>query len=397
MIANELSDRTPDAPVETAFPPEVRETDCSFSLIGRFRTGGPISIAPLNRTPFTIGRRSENMLCLPDTTVSSRHAVVYENEDGLFVSDLNSTNGTFLNGRRIADARSLEDGDLLQFGNAVVRLTAESPNTTNATESYDVADDALAIVQFGRILKTRDIRPHLQPIVEFDTKNVVAFEVLARSQYVGLRNAASLFRAAAQLNAEVTLSQMSRMAGLWAASRIPSGRTIFLNTHPTEINDPSLLESLLELRERWPQQKVVIEIHEAAVTDLARLHEIKSALADLGMGLAFDDFGSGQARLRELVNVRPDYVKFDIGMIENIGSAELAQHRMIETLVRMTLDLGIIPLAEGVETQNQCDLCAEAGFLLGQGYLFGVPRAAKHFIRDDAGNDDEDTEPLNEE
>lgn len=383
------SDARPnDEPAGPSSSPEVTETESSFSLIGRFRAGGPVSIVTVNRTPFTIGRKPENMLCLADRTVSSKHAVISERNAALYLHDLNSTNGTFLNGRRISGTQRLEDGDLLQFGNAVLRVTAESGDTTNATECHDVTDDALAIVQFGRLLKKRDIRPHLQPIVQIDTMKQVAFEVLARSRYVGLRNAASLFRAAAHLNAEITLSQMSRMAGMWAAGRLPPETKIFLNTHPSEINDPSLLESLLELRERWPEQPVVIEIHEAAVTDMPRLSALKSALLDLDMGLAFDDFGSGQARLRELVNVRPDYVKFDIGMIENTEAIEHAQQRVTQTLVRMTLDLGVVPLAEGVETQAQRDFCVNAGFVLGQGYYFGVPKPAKYWVRESEGRSD---------
>ena len=45
------------------------------------------------------------------------------------------------------------------------------------------------------------------------------------------------------------------------------------------------------------------------------------AFAELQIGLAYDDFGAGQARLVELVDVPPDYLKFDMKLVQNLQSA----------------------------------------------------------------------------
>ena len=66
---------------------------------------------------------------------------------------------------------------------------------------------------------------------------------------------------------------------------------------------------------------MTIEIHEAAATDLPPLVEFGKLLHDLDMQLAFDDFGSGHARLLELTETSPDYVKFDIALIRGIDHA----------------------------------------------------------------------------
>lgn len=91
------------------------------------------------------------------------------------------------------------------------------------------------------------------------------------------------------------------------------------------------------------------------------------------MSLAFDDFGAGQARLTELVEVHPEYLKFDMSLIRSIDQAPKDKVQMVRSLVHMAADLGIIPLAEGVETQGERDACVDIGFQLGQGYLFGKP------------------------
>lgn len=380
-----------DSSISLEMPGDLAST-MMFSLEGRFRPNGPISLIPIRNAEFTVGRKPDNSLTLSDSTVSSHHAVIEQVSGFLFLRDLGSTNGTFVNGRRIDEPQRVASGDLIQFGAAVMRVVANTGQTTGATESSDVSDDALALMQFGRIMQRRDIHPHLQPIVEMDTEKTIAFEALARSQYAGLRTAESLFKAATQLNAESSLSQIARMAGMWVAERLPAEKILFLNTHPNEVVDPELLPSLRKLRERWPNRPVVIEIHEATVTDMERLREIKEGLTELGMSLAFDDFGAGQARLRELVDVRPDYVKFDIGLLEHVGEVSHPQRRMTKTLVQMTRDLGVIPLAEGVETGKQSEFCKDAGFTLGQGYLYGRPEAAKRWIQgteqDVAGGED---------
>lgn len=70
-----------------------------------------------------IGRSEEGEVVLVDPSVSRAHAVVEIGRGGAFVRDLGSTNGTFLNGRRI-EAESLRDGDELRFGNTRMRFEA---------------------------------------------------------------------------------------------------------------------------------------------------------------------------------------------------------------------------------------------------------------------------------
>ena len=73
----------------------------------------------------SVGRGSDNDLCLNDSSVSKIHAALVMNREGtLLVADTGSTNGTYINGRRIAygEARQIEDGDVLGFGDIEVRL-----------------------------------------------------------------------------------------------------------------------------------------------------------------------------------------------------------------------------------------------------------------------------------
>ena len=64
----------------------------------------------------TAGRHPASDIFLDDVTVSRRHAVMSETDDGFTIEDLGSLNGTFLNRRRIESAETLEDGDEIQVG-----------------------------------------------------------------------------------------------------------------------------------------------------------------------------------------------------------------------------------------------------------------------------------------
>lgn len=63
------------------------------------------------------------------------------------------------------------------------------------------------------------------------------------------------------------------------------------------------------------------------------MSDIKNHLHALKVGLAFDDFGAGQARLLELSEVSPDILKFDICLIHDIDSTSPARQHMVEMLV----------------------------------------------------------------
>jgi hypothetical protein len=72
---------------------------------------------PLNSAPVTVGRGGQNDLVLTgDEFASARHARIEVRGDGAWVQDLESTNGTFVNGARVAGARRLEAGDVLRVG-----------------------------------------------------------------------------------------------------------------------------------------------------------------------------------------------------------------------------------------------------------------------------------------
>jgi EAL domain-containing protein (putative c-di-GMP-specific phosphodiesterase class I) len=189
-----------------------------------------------------------------------------------------------------------------------------------------------------------------------------------------------MFAAAARLDQQAALSRLLRWEGVCVGAGLPAGLNLFVNTHPTEIVTDELVASLTELRERFPTQRLTIEIHEAAVTDIDALVHFRAFLRDLRIQLAFDDFGSGQARLVELTETSPDFVKFDMKLIRGIHQASARRQRMLSSLVRLVRDLGIATVAEGVELADEAAVCGQLGFDLAQGFYFGRPAPLAEWI-----------------
>lgn len=329
---------------------------------------------PIKKPIFLIGRNHDSDLALSVPTVSSRHAEIRIRGDSLTVTDLGSTNGTFVNGVRIEHEQPIRGGDLVLLADVALRIERQDAEIFSRTQHEDVYDQALALVQFDRLLNEKKAIPYYQPIVDLKNDGAICgYEVLGRSSLIGVETPYAMFKAAAKLNLEVQLSTMLRWVGIEHSLKFGIPQHLYVNTHPRELGNVELVESLEQVRKLHPNLPLTLEIHEGAITDVPMMAELRRQLRGLDIKLAYDDFGAGQARLVELIKVQPDVLKFDIRLIKNIDKAPLPQQQMIESLVKMVNDLGVIPLAEGVETLNESVYCNDLGFVYGQGFFYGKP------------------------
>ena len=88
------------------------------------KTGAQTRSFPLSMETQTIGRSPKNNIVITDPVVSTFHARIDRARDGFTVVDLTSTNGTFLNGKRIAEAL-LKPGDEVQVGSVKLSYLEE--------------------------------------------------------------------------------------------------------------------------------------------------------------------------------------------------------------------------------------------------------------------------------
>lgn len=352
-------------------------------LTGQTDDSDQVRLIPIRVTPFTIGRRSDSGLCLRHNCVSKKHAELQVVQDELWIQDAGSTNGTYVNGEPINAQVKLCPGDLVQFATVVFRIGRSEHSFEDiadvGTIHEDTCDQALAMVQLERLISERAVVPFFQPIVDLQTPTQlkIGYEVLGRSPVYGLSSPKEMFRTASQLNLETELSRVFRSQGLELAQSTSPSTALFFNTHPVELLGPGLEKSLQELRSLDQERPFVLEIHEAAVTNSEMIQSLRDQLNELRIQLAFDDFGAGQARLLELADVRPDYIKFDMKLIQGIHQAPPSRQQVVALLVRMVNELDIVPIAEGVETEEDHEVLCQMGVKLGQGFHYGRPKAIK--------------------
>jgi EAL domain-containing protein (putative c-di-GMP-specific phosphodiesterase class I) len=253
-----------------------------------------------------------------------------------------------------------------------------SRDTENVTAM--AGDRALALIQFDKLMEGQGIVPFFQPIVRLQDIETVGYEILGRSSLFGLNTPLQMFQMAEQLDLQNELSQLFRREGVRAGIQLERQPNLFLNMHPLELTSSRLVDTLGELREISSAHPITLEIHEAAVTDVSSMRKLKGTLRDLDIDLAYDDFGAGQTRLVELVEACPDYLKFDMRMIENIHQAPASRQRMLAALVTMVRDLGITTIAECVEHDAESEACRQLGFDLAQGFLYGKPASVEHYL-----------------
>ena len=275
---------------------DLSQTDkVTWLLNGQLQEDEPVRSIRIAMSPFTVGRKNGTALTIDNPSVSGKHAELTLEDGSLYVRDLGSTNGTFVNGLRINTPCKIKHGDLVQFAQIVFRAGIQTELRDSRTVQDDAADRALALIQFDKLMTERAVTPHFQPIVKMADQESIGYELLGRSRLFGLTSPQAMFSAAAVLDLEAELSRILRYEGIRSAGPLGTEPLIFVNTHPAEMAEPALLEfSLRELRDLAPECKIVLEIHEAAVTQVVQMRELRAALKDMDIGLAYDDFGAGK-------------------------------------------------------------------------------------------------------
>ena len=340
-----------------------------------------LRLMPIQPLPFRIGRRPGLELVLPSHRVSKLHAEIFEQDGVLKIRDLQSRNGTFVNHRSVSESE-IADGDILHFGDFEFRIGRRTykaeRDDSSETATFMPFSLSRQFLEGGRDLKElieqRAVGVELQPIVRMPGASVAAFEALGRGLHPALpKNPVELLRIAESIGAEVELSRLMRRRAVELSAGNPGVAALFLNTHPSELQSPGLVDSMEELRSLAPHLDLTLEIHESALAQPAAIAVLREQLSEINVGLAYDDFGAGQARLLELAEAPPHYLKFDRRFIVGIDQAPPSRRRLVASLVAAARELLVKTVAEGVETAAEAEVCARLGFTHAQGFHFGPP------------------------
>jgi EAL domain-containing protein (putative c-di-GMP-specific phosphodiesterase class I)/CheY-like chemotaxis protein len=213
-----------------------------------------------------------------------------------------------------------------------------------------------------------------QPIVRAADGQLAAHEALVRTGEPAFPDPGALLAAAERLG---RVSDVGRAVRARVASRfdaLEDGQQVFVNLHAQDLSDECLYASgdALSLRAR----SVVLEITERAALDsVPDLRSRIAALRRIGYRIAVDDLGAGYAGLNSFAALEPDVAKLDLALVRDVDREPVKRH-IVGSMTSLCKELGILVVAEGVETTRERDALVELGCDLLQGFLFGLPAAA---------------------
>ena len=230
--------------------------------------------------------------------------------------------------------------------------------------------------ELRQALEAGEIVMHYQPIVDDTSSLVVGFEALMRwnhptrgwvgpAEFLGLAESSDLI---GDLGA-FALTEATRTAATWAD---PAAPYVTVNLSARQFYDDDLTTVVISaLRASGlAASRLVLEVAEhVALQDPNRSASIIAELAELGVGVAIDQFGSGLSSLAYLMNLQLQFVKIDQSFVRpthGIGYNEA----LVGFIVALGEQHGVSVVAEGVETIDQFDRLRDAGCRLSQGFFF---------------------------
>ena len=220
-------------------------------------------------------------------------------------------------------------------------------------------------------LVDRTFHPVFQPIVELTTGAVIGYEALTR--FADGTRPDRRFADAAAVGLGIELEAATLTAALGAAEALPPDRWVSLNVSPEFLLDPIRPRAVLARR---GERSIVLEITEhVAIEDYAKFRKAVETLGS-SVGFAVDDAGSGYASFRHILELRPDYVKLDIGLVHEIDRDDVRQ-ALVAGIVYFAERTGCKLVAEGVETEGERARLQRLGVEYGQGYLLARPAPAE--------------------
>jgi EAL domain-containing protein (putative c-di-GMP-specific phosphodiesterase class I) len=341
--------------------------------------------------PFRVGRLPGLSLTLSSDSVSKEHAELFLEDGQLRVFDLSSKNGTFVNGERVEQSH-LHEGDILHIAQVEYRLgrqeieggdehTIDAPTRKVTLSNVGLPQQFVeGVRELPQLLEERMVTALFQPIMSLPSGAVAGYEALGRGRHPRLPEPPlELFRIAAGAgeSAVADLSRVFREKALELVEARPSLRALFLNIHPAELEQPNLVDAIVGAQKQASRFRLTLEVPEGALDDIEAVEHLRTLLSRSGVGLAYDDFGAGQARLLELAQVPPHYLKFDMSLVRGIDSAPRERRRLLTSLVSVARDLLVYTVAEGVETAEEADVCMRIGFTHAQGLYFGRPGSGR--------------------
>lgn len=239
---------------------------------------------------------------------------------------------------------------------------------------------------FDRAMEQNEFELVYQPIIQINGKSLHKVEALIRwNDPVKGRISPADFIPLAESYGKIV--PLTRWVMTHAVQQVLVWRETIDPNFQISVNmPPAFLEWFADRRSdalAWltaldsPQKGVVLEITEGAFLNVTNeILEVLSVLKNMGFEIALDDFGVGYSCFAQLDRLPLDSLKIDKSLVDHIETTP-SKRTVCNTIIKMGHELGFKVVAEGVETQGQADMLADAKVDFIQGYVFAKPMSVK--------------------
>ena len=263
-----------------------------------------------------------------------------------------------------------------------------------------IQTDALSftIEEIVQGIRNDEFEPFFQPKVELASGRIKGAEALARWRHPqkGIVAPYAFVGPLEDHNQidKLTWLILSKSVDFCREWRTNSGLDVSVSVNVSakslaDVNFADRVSELVKCR-NLDCRNIILEVTEsAATTDIGHSLENLSRLRMKGFGLSIDDYGTGYSSLQQLARIAFTEIKLDQSFIRSAATQQAARI-ILESSIDMAKKLGIVTVAEGIETEKDWDLLRELGCDLAQGYLIAKPMESSEFLtwaRDRTGVD----------
>lgn len=235
--------------------------------------------------------------------------------------------------------------------------------------------------EFRAVLAKPSIQTVYQPIVDFSEQRIYAWEALARGPEDSYFSQPSmLFEFAEETGNLFNLEKVCREKAFENLGELEPSQKVFFNIHPKTLSDPSFTpgETARLVKEFGiSPSNIVFEVTERhSIHDFSLFVKTLEHYRSQGFKVAVDNAGTGYSGLWSMAELKPEYIKLDLGLVHGVDQ-DSVKRAMVETLLSFGHSIGSKVIAGGVENEAELTCLIGLGVKFGQGFFLGGPERPK--------------------
>ena len=255
-------------------------------------------------------------------------------------------------------------------------------------EMADTLNRELEIISsIDNAIETKEFMPYYQPKVSSEDKNIIGAEALVRWKKDGKFIFPDQFIPAIERSRQIIEVDyyMYKEVFAFIRKRLDAGLKVVpisLNVSRQHMKHLEIIDYIKGLLEEY---KIPTEYLEFELTETVCMEDTKNAMQfidsfhEMGIKVSMDDFGSGYSSLNLLSEMPLDIIKLDRCFLHS-NELQKKEKIVLSNIIRMTQELEMTSLCEGVETEQQSDFLKEIGCNIQQGYYFARPLPEEDFV-----------------